>query len=115
MAKKPAASDLYEHVGFDKHGTAPDGAGGTISAFTEQFTRRAAYIHLRGGETVMASRLAGRHTQVVRVRSDSQTRTVTTDWRVTDKRSGAVFNIKDITPSDDRAWLDFLAEKGVAV
>lgn len=115
MAKRPGAGDLYQHVGFDKQGTASDGAGGTITAFVEQFTRRAAYIHLRGGEAVMAARLEGRHTQIVRVRSDSQTRAVTTDWRITDKRSGAVFNIRDITPSDDRRWLDFLAEKGAAV
>jgi hypothetical protein len=115
MAKKPGGGDLFEHVGFDKHGTASDGAGGTITAFVEQFTRRAAYIHLRGGETVMAARLAGRHSQIIRVRSDSSTRTVTTDWRISDKRSGAVFNIRDITPSTDRAFIDFLAERGVAV
>jgi hypothetical protein len=52
--------------------------------------------------------------QVVRVRADAQTRTVTTDWRITDRRSGALYAVRDITPSTDRAWLDFLCEKGVA-
>ncbi|WP_353641323.1 phage head closure protein [Mesorhizobium sp. WSM2239] len=115
MAKKPGAGDLFERVGFDKHGTASDGAGGTISAFVEQFTRRAEFIHLRGGEAVLAARLQGRHTQIIRVRADSETRTVTTDWRISDKRlAGVVYNIRDITLSKDRAFLDMLCERGVA-
>lgn len=114
MAKKPGGGDLFENVGFDMRGSASDGAGGTISAFVEQFTRRASYIHLRGGEDVLAARLEGRHVQVVRVRADSSTRTVTTDWRISDKRSGVAYNIRDITPSGDRMWLDMLVEKGVA-
>lgn len=114
MAKTTGAGDLYERIGFSSQGTASDGAGGTTTVFAEQFTRRAAYIHLRGGEAVLAARLEGRHTQIIRVWRDSQTRTVTTDWRIEDKRSGDLFNIRDITPSDDRLWLDFLCEKGVA-
>jgi hypothetical protein len=39
---------------------------------------------------------------------------VTTDWRVRDVRTGTIYNIRDITPSDDRAFLDFLVQSGVA-
>jgi SPP1 family predicted phage head-tail adaptor len=114
MTKNTTAGDLHERVGFGSHGSGSDSAGGTISAFTEQFTRRAAYIHMRGGEAVMAARLEGRHTQVIRVRADSQTRAVTSDWQIADKNSSAVFNIRDITPTTDRKWIDFLCETGVA-
>lgn len=114
MAKKLGAGDLYERIGFASQAAASDGAGGTTTAYAEQFTRRAAFVHLRGGEAVLAARLEGRHAQIIRVWRDSQTRMVTTDWRIEDKRSGDLFNIRDITPSDDRLWLDFLCEKGVA-
>lgn len=108
------AGDLYYRVAFDKKGTASDGAGGTTAAFAEQFQCRAAFIHLRGGETVMAARLAGQHQQIVRVRSSTDSRQVTAGWRVRDVRSGAVFNVRDVTPSTDRMWIDFLCQSGVA-
>lgn len=114
MAKKPGAGDLLENVGFASQGAASDGGGGTTTAYVEQFTRRAAFIHLRGGEAVLAARLEGRHTQVIRVRRDTETRSVTADWRIEDKRTGDAFNVRDITPSADRLWIDFLCEKGVA-
>lgn len=112
---KPTGGKLIERVAFDLKGTAPDGAGGTTTAFTEQFQCRAGYIHLRGGEGVQAARLQGQHPQVIQVRSSLLTRGVTTDWRIRDVRSGAVFNIRDITPGLDRQFIDFLCQKGVAV
>lgn len=112
--KNSGAGQLYERVAFEKKGTASDGAGGTTTAWTEQFQCRAGYIHLRGGESVMAARLEGTHSIVVRVRASSNTRLVTTDWRVKDARTSVVFNIRDITPIDDRAFLDFLVQSGVA-
>jgi hypothetical protein len=111
---KPTAGDLFYSVAFDRKGSAPDGAGGTTTGFTEQFSCRAAFIHLRGGESVLAARLDGQHPQVIRVRSSINTRGVTTDWRVRDKRTGDVFNIRDITPGLDRQFIDFLCQKGVA-
>lgn len=80
-----------------------------------QLTRRAEYIHLRGGETVIAARMQGIHTQAIRVRSDSATRLVNTDWRIVDLRTSEEFNIRDITISDDRQWLDFLCQRGAVV
>lgn len=111
---KPAAGKLFFKVAFDKKGQASDGAGGTTTAFVEQFACRAGYVHLRGGESVQAARLEGQHPQVISVRASSQTRAVTTDWRIRDKRTGDVFAIKDITPGLDRQFIDFLCQKGVA-
>lgn len=116
--KRPSAGDLDKRVAFDQRETgnpdSPADYGNTIDEWEEQFQCRAAFIHLRGGEAVLAGRLAGRHTQVIRVRACSQTRDVTTDWRVRDARAGTVLNIRDITPSDDRGWLDILCESGGA-
>lgn len=118
MARPTSAGDLYYRVGFEarveENPDSPIDYGNTVAAWSEQFERRAAYIHLRGGEAVQAARLEGRHVQVIRVRSDSATRTLTTDFRTVDKRTGDVFNIRDVTHDVDRQWIDLLCEKGVA-
>lgn len=114
MAAPTGAGSLNQRVAFDKQGTGSDGAGGTTTAFAEQFTRWAGFTHLRGGEAVMAARLAGRHAMVVRVRRSPDTLQVNTDWRLRDVRTGDIYNIRDITPTDDRAFLDMLCESGVA-
>jgi len=107
---KTGAGDLRERVTFQQRGTASDGAGGTVTTFTDQFTVSAQFVHLRGGESVMAARLEGVHTQVIRVRRSSDTRKAGHDWRIVDARAGTEFNIRDITPTDDRAFLDFLVD-----
>jgi SPP1 family predicted phage head-tail adaptor len=112
MAMPTGAGSLRERVAFDKKGTASDGGGGTTTAWAEQFQRRAAYVHRNGGEAVMADRLQGRHTLVIRVRADSQTRSVSTNWRARDARVGTVYNIVDVTPTVDRMWVDVLAQTG---
>ncbi|MDX3929249.1 MAG: phage head closure protein [Shinella sp.] len=114
MAKPRSAGDLYHRVAFDKRETVDRGDGVKVGSWVEQFSVRAGFTHLRGGESVMAGRLQGKHTQVITVRASSQTREVGADWRVRDVRSGIAFNIRDITPTNDRAWLDFLCESGVA-
>lgn len=118
MAKTPSAGDLYFRIGLEARVTenpdSPIDYGNTQTAFVEQFACRAGFIHLRGGEDVLAARLAGTHLQVIRVRASSETRAVTTDWRAVDKRNGDIFNVRDVTPSDDRQWLDLLCQKGVA-
>jgi len=112
--EKRGAGDLFYRVAFDKRAEVEDGYGNTVSGWVEQFQSRAAYRHLRGGESVMAGRLAGKHTQIVTVRASSQTRAVTTDWRVRDVRNSDVFNIRDVTHEADRQWISLLVEKGAA-
>lgn len=112
--KRPSAGDLYYRVGFESPQSGSDGAGGVLDGFEEQFQVRAAYTHLRGGEGIIAARLEGRHAQIITVRFSSQVAAVTRDWRIVDKRNGDTFNIRDISPSKDRAFVDILAEKGVA-
>ena len=114
MAKTRSAADLIHRVAFDRRVDADDGYGNTVGAWQEQFQVRAGYTHLRGGEQVMASRLQGQHPQVIMVRSSPDTRSVTTEWRARDVRTGTEFNIRDITPTEDRMWVDILVQSGVA-
>jgi SPP1 family predicted phage head-tail adaptor len=110
-----SAGKLYERVAFESPVEVSDGYGGTINGWAAQFTVSAHFVRLRGGETVLASRLSGTQPTIIKVRQSSDTKQVTTDWRARDARSGEVFNIRSIIESDDRAYLEFTAESGVAV
>lgn len=109
------SSNLYEAVAFDSPAQISDGQGGYEDGWTEQFTCRAAFTYLRGGEAVMASRLEGKQPVVMRVRRSSETEAITTDWRARDTRRSEVYNVRSVIPTEDRRWLDITAESGVAV
>lgn len=115
MAKPRTAGDLFYRVAFDKRVEQNDGAGNTKGVWQEQFQRRAGYIHVRGGETVMAGRLEGQQTQVIFVRACSQSILITPEWRARDIRTGVIFNVREVTATTDRKWVDLLVQSGVAV
>lgn len=115
MAKKPDAGELFYSIAFGKREEITDEYGNTQGAFVEAFHQRAAYIHLRGGESVMAGRLEGKHTQIVRVRASAQARQITSDWYAQDVRTGEYLAIQDVTPGLDRQFIDLLCENGVAL
>lgn len=108
------AGDLIELVAFERRAATGDGLGGAVGGWVEAFRARAAFVHLRGGESVQAARLEGRHVQVVRVRASAASGAVTSDWRIRDLRRGTVLAIRDVEPSGDRRTIDFLSETGVA-
>lgn len=108
------AGDLDHRVAFDRRVNADDGYGNSSGDWVQQFVVSAGFTHLRGGESVIASRLQGQHVQVIFVRASNQTGEVSGDWRIRDVRTGVAYNIRDITPSDDRKWIDFLTQSGVA-
>lgn len=110
MGRQTDAGDLTQRVSFGKPVHGSDGAGGIIKRYEAQSSVAAAYTHLRGGEAVMAARLAGRHNLVIRVRASIESRRIAVDWIVTDCRTGKVYLVKDVTPTVDRAWIDVLAE-----
>jgi len=121
------AGQLFERVAFDRRITEPDGYGNEQQRFVEQFQRRAGFTFLRGGETVVASRLEGRQPILVRVRRDSQTLAISPDWQMRDVRngswqgdgsadvwSGPFYAVRSISETSDRQFLDVLVESGVA-
>jgi head-tail adaptor len=108
------AGDLYYRVHCQKRVESDDGYGNTVAEFATQSTVRAAYRHLRGGETVMASRLENRHPVLITVRSSSPTRQINSDWRLVDARDDTAWAIRDVTAETDRQFITFLCERGVA-
>lgn len=97
-----------------------DGYGGVKLTFETVTTVAAGFHPLRGTESVMASRLAGKQPYVVALRSSSVTRQITPAWRLVDARAGnnaqgepkRVFDIKAITDPDGKnAWLEALCEE----
>ncbi len=114
MATTRSAGDLVQRVAFDRRADIDQGDGVMVGAWEEQFVARAGYIPLRAGETVIANRLQGRTSRVVFIRSSQQSRLITTDWRARDTRTGETMNVREVTLSTDRQWVELLCEGGVA-
>jgi head-tail adaptor len=104
---------LHERVAFDSETKTADGLGGYAVTWAQQFETRAHYIQMRGGEKVIAARLEGVHPMVVRLRRCTAALAVTHDWRMRDVRTGDVYQVRDVTPTTDRRWIDVLVERGV--
>lgn len=119
MTSGIGAGDLHERVAFDAPTGPVDGYGGVETGWgidADAVKVRAHYRYLRGGETVQAARLQGTQVVVVTVRNAAATRAVTADWRLRDQTTGQVFNIRSpAAVSEDRAFLEFTCETGVAV
>jgi head-tail adaptor len=109
------AGHLYEHIAFDKRIDFDDGMGNYVADWEEQFQTHAQFIYLRGGEAVMAAKLASHQPIVVRIRKSAAALLVTGDYRCRNVRTGHEYNIRTITPDVSRGWLDVLVEAGVAV
>lgn len=92
-----------------------DGDGGTKLEFDTIATVDAGFKPLRGGEQVMASRLAGKAPYIVTIRSSALTRTITPAHQLQDARdTSRMFDIKAISDPDNKgAWLEILAEQVV--
>ncbi|KFI24510.1 phage head-tail adapter protein [Haematobacter missouriensis] len=110
-----AAGGRNFRVAFDEPIATPNGQGGQLMGWTERLHAYARIMWLRGSETVIAARLAGRQPAVVVIPSSTIARLITTEWRMRDVRSGDVFNIRTMVESDDRADIELTVEKGVAV
>lgn len=111
-----SAGTLFYNVRFERPTEIDDGHGGVEVGWAAVATARANYRYLRGGETVQASRLSGVQPVVITVRDSCKLREITTGARAIDVRTGAVMNIRSgPVPSDDRRFIEFTAESGVAV
>lgn len=95
----------------DGWGTPLPGAG----EFGTQFTVAAGMKPRTGGEGVDAARLGGTQPFVVTVRNTSQTRKLSTAWRLVDARNDKrVFAITSppADPDGKNQWLEFLVVEG---
>lgn len=121
-SKRNGAGSLRGLVHCQELGNVDDGYGNTNDGWLTKATVAAGFMPLRGTETVMAARLAGKQPYVVTIRSSDQTRAMTPAWRLVDARAGLkedgkpkrVFDISAISDPDGKgAWLEVLATEVV--
>ena len=110
------AGELDRRFRFEAREAVDDGLGNEeAGAWMPQFTVWCRRTWRRGGEHVLADRLAGRAPAVLRIRDTTDARRIGTDWRAIDDLSGEVFNIREMPQlTDDRQFREMLAETGVA-
>ena len=113
----PAAGKLRYRLQFSMRQTLADGYGNTDSGeWVDQFNPVWAGIRfLRGGEDVLASRLEARGPAILTIRNSVNARQITHEWRARDTETDEIYQIKERPRlTDDRAFLEMLAETGVA-
>lgn len=114
---------LDRRLDFEAPRQIEDGAGNYVDGFVLQFSQAASVKYLRGGESVLASRLNATQPVIVTVRRSVQSAAIAPDWRIVDKRGGVdehglprvVYFIKEWPrESDDRGFLEMLAVRGTS-
>lgn len=110
---KVGSGQLFNLISFEIMQEVEDGHGG-FDLLPVTFETRANIRYLRGGETVQAARLQGKQPVVVTVRRSSKTMQVNTDTVMRDARTGTVYNIRAVVPTEDRQFIEITAESGVA-
>ena len=102
--KRPRSKGQMIRAAFQQKGT---------DRWEERFEEALEVTYLRGGEDVIAGRLEGRNMVVLRARSGFSALGVTQAWRIKDKNTDRVFNIRSIIPSQDGGWIEFTCETGL--
>jgi head-tail adaptor len=118
MAENHRRSEaLRTRVHLQSRGLVDDGFGNMLPGgeFSTVYTVWANLHALKGSETVIAARLAGRQPYLMTVRQSSDTRLVNESWRVVEKEQPD--RIYAITapatdPDGKRAWHEFLLVLG---
>ncbi|MDX1015342.1 phage head closure protein [Sinorhizobium medicae] len=108
------AGDLREVVNFQFYEEIDDGAGNVYGDWVTVFSAHARIQILRGTETVMAGRLAGKQTVALTIRWQTEVATMHSGYRAVNARSGVEYNIRSIEPDERRAFVNLLVEAGVA-
>ena len=110
---RTSAGAMRDRLRFESRAVTDDGFGNVVAGdWTHRFTRAAAVMPARGSEEVLSAKLQGLQPVRIVVYSDSETRTVTPDWRAVDSRSGLVYAIRTIVDEERRG--QFLTLDGVA-
>ena len=108
----PGAAALKHRLTFHSPTAASDESGNAYEGWTAHWTISARIQPLRGGEHVMAARLAGRQPVLIQVYNETRTRQIRTDWRAV-AEDGTSYNLRSITPDERGRFIDILAEAGV--
>lgn len=106
-----------ERVRFDRRATVvDDGTGNTLGAWATYLGPIWAEIKpARGGEVVQMARLTGTRAVEILVRASTAARSLTTDDRAVNTKTGEIFNIRLIEDREmSNRFLNITAEGGVA-
>ncbi len=109
------SGDLYFLIAFEEVAAEETSYGVVAGEWDEQFQRKARIRARTGTEPVIAQRLQGVQPLEIEVRSDSETRLVTTAWRIRNVRTSEYYQIGAIAPSEKRMWISMACELGPAV
>lgn len=107
------AGKLDRRFRFERRQAIDDGHGNSVGEFVHQFTVAANMVFLRGGEGVLAARLAAKQPAILTIRDSVAARSIAAEWQAVDARSGEVFNIRE-NPKLSDGYLEMLVESGVA-
>lgn len=108
------AGKLRERLAFDSRAVTNDGAGNHRADWVEQFSLWARRRFDGGQEAVQAAKLTGIVGATITVRDSVKARMIGTDWRCRDPRTGDVFNIRAILPSEWPEFINLKVDKGAA-
>lgn len=104
------SGDLTKRATFQRPVKLTDADGQVVQSYATVFTASANVRWLRGGESVMQSRLASKSPAILTFRAHDQAQAVTSEYRVV--IDGKTFEAKeDPRESQDRAFLEMLAER----
>lgn len=104
--------DLRARMTFQARVEVDNGRGSALADFADQFTVWAGLTPIRGGETIIAQRLAGTQPFFITVRWSADTDKIRADWRA---KIGTtrLFNITSAVDRDGRKqWVDLTATEG---
>lgn len=113
---KTRSEEMRDRFTIQRRVNNDDGYGNTAGAWADQFTVWGGIEFRRGGEGVLAARLAARQPAILTVRSSAQARGILASDRAVNARTGEIFNVRE-TPResrDNRGFLEVLVEAGVA-
>lgn len=112
---KGGAGKLDRRFRFSRRIEVDDGHGNTVADLVLQFEMAGNRKYLRGGETVMASRLTAKTPAILTIRNCINARLIEAEWQAVDSRTGEIFQIKEAPQeSDNRGYVEMLVASGVA-
>ena len=115
------AARLRDRCYFESIGTVPDGGGGFDEGWNTEFDRKGALAFAKLGgqlEKIADGQIDSLSRGTLTIRSDSDTRRITTEWRVwtdgePDDAGATVWNIRAVDqPDRKKRWLRLTVERG---
>lgn len=108
------SGQLNNRAAFHSPLAGKDAAGQIENGFAAEFIVWANVVFRRGGEGVFAARLEAKSPAIITVRASTESLEIRPSWAV--DIGGERFNVRERPRfTDDRLYLEFLAETGGAV